>query len=65
MEIRVEGSLDQALRVLKRKLAKEGIFKEWKKRAFYEKHSVRRKRKRTEAESRRRKEQKRRRHRSI
>jgi hypothetical protein len=24
MEIRVEGSLDQALRVLKRKLAKEG-----------------------------------------
>jgi small subunit ribosomal protein S21 len=61
MEIMVEGALDQALRVLKRKLAKEGVFKEWKKRAFYEKPSVRRKRKRTEAQSRRRKEQKRRR----
>ena len=45
MEIRVEGSLDQAMRVLKRKLAKEGVFKEMKKRAFYEKPSVRRKRK--------------------
>jgi hypothetical protein len=28
MEITVEGSLDQALRVLKRKLAKEGVLKE-------------------------------------
>jgi len=65
MEIRVEGSLDQALRVLKRKLAKEGVFKEWKKRAFYEKPSVRRKRKRTEAARRRRQEQKRRRRPSI
>jgi small subunit ribosomal protein S21 len=61
MEIRVEGSLDQAMRVLKRKLAKEGVFKEMKKRAFYEKPSVRRKRKRTEAQRRRRKEQRRRR----
>ena len=50
MEIRVEGSLDQAMRVLKRKLAKEGVFKEMKKRAFYEKPSVRRKRKRSEAQ---------------
>ena len=55
MEIRVEGSLDQAMRVLKRKLAKEGVFKEMKKRAFYEKPSVRRKRKRSEAQRRRRK----------
>jgi small subunit ribosomal protein S21 len=39
MEITVEGSLDQALRVLKRKLAKEGVLKEWRKRAFYEKPS--------------------------
>ena len=53
MEIRVEGSLDQAMRVLKRKLAKEGVFKEMKKRAFYEKPSVRRKRKRSEAQRRR------------
>ncbi len=58
MEIRVEGSLDQAMRVL---LAKEGVFKEMKKRAFYEKPSVRRKRKRSEAQRRRRKEQRRRR----
>ena len=28
----VEGSLDQALRVLKRKLAKEGVLKEWRRR---------------------------------
>jgi small subunit ribosomal protein S21 len=61
MEIRVEGSLDQAMRVLKRKLAKEGVFKEMKKRAFYEKPSVKRKRKRSEAQRRRRKEQRRRR----
>jgi small subunit ribosomal protein S21 len=61
MEIRVEGSLDQAMRALKRKLAKEGVFKEMKKRAFYEKPSVRRKRKRSEAQRRRRKEQRRRR----
>lgn len=61
MEIKVEGSLDQAMRVLKRKLAKEGVFKEMKKRAFYEKPSVRRKRKRSEAQRRRRKEQRRRR----
>ncbi len=61
MEIRVEGSLDQAMRVLKRKLAKEGVFKEMKKRAFYEKPSVRRKRKRSDAQRRRRKEQRRRR----
>lgn len=39
MEIRVEGSVDQAMRALKRKLAREGVFKEWKKRAFYEKPS--------------------------
>ena len=56
MEIRVEGSLDQAMRVLKRKLAKEGVFKEMKKQVP-QKPSVRRKRKRSEAQRRRRKEQ--------
>ncbi len=65
MEIRVEGSLDQAMRVLKRKLAKEGVFKEMKKRAYYEKPSVRRKRKRSDAQRRRRKEQRRRRASSL
>jgi small subunit ribosomal protein S21 len=61
MEIMVEGSLDQALRVLKRKLAKEGVLKEWRRRTFYEKPSERRKHKRIEAQRRRRKEQRRRR----
>jgi small subunit ribosomal protein S21 len=43
------------MRVLKKKLAAEGVFKEMKVRAFYEKPSVRRKRKRQEAERKRRK----------
>jgi len=55
MEVRVEGSLERAMRVLKKKLAAEGVFKEMKVRAFYEKPSVRRKRKRQEAERKRRK----------
>ena len=44
MEVRVEGSLERAIKVLKKKLAAEGVFKEMKVRAFYEKPSVRRKR---------------------
>lgn len=55
MEVRVDGSLERAMRVLKKKLAAEGVFKEMKIRAFYEKPSVRRKRKRQEAERKRRK----------
>ena len=53
MEVRVDGSLERAMRVLKKKLAAEGVFKEMKVRAFYEKPSVRRKRKRQEAERKR------------
>lgn len=55
MEVKVEGSLERAIRTLKKKLAAEGVFKEMKVRAFYEKPSVRRKRKRQEAERKRRK----------
>ncbi len=55
MEVRVEGSLERAIKILKKKLASEGVFKEMKIRAFYEKPSVRRKRKRQEAERKRRK----------
>jgi small subunit ribosomal protein S21 len=55
MEVRVDGSLERAMRVLKKKLAAEGVFKEMKIRSFYEKPSVRRKRKRQEAERKRRK----------
>ena len=55
MEVRVEGSLERAIRTLKKKLASEGVFKEMKLRSFYEKPSVRRKRKRAEAARKRRK----------
>jgi small subunit ribosomal protein S21 len=55
MEVKVDGSLEKAMRVLKKKLAAEGVFKEMKLRNFYEKPSVKRKRKRQEAERKRRK----------
>ena len=59
MEVRVDGSLERAMRVLKKKLAAEGVFKEMKVRAFYEKPSVKRKRKTREARKRLRREMKR------
>lgn len=50
MEIRVQGNdLERALKALKSKLQKEGLFREIKKRSFYEKPSVKRKRKQVEA----------------
>ncbi|MDY0061219.1 MAG: 30S ribosomal protein S21 [Myxococcota bacterium] len=61
MEVTVEGdNVDRAINRLKRKMADEGVLKELKKRRFYEKPSVRKKRKQREAERRRRKEAKRR-----
>ena len=54
MEIKVnENNVDGALKVLKRKLQKEGIFKEIKRRKSYEKPSVKEKRKRRDAKKRR------------
>ncbi|MBE9503644.1 MAG: 30S ribosomal protein S21 [Proteobacteria bacterium] len=54
MEVRVvENQIERALKDLKRKLAKEGIMKELKKRRFYEKPSVKKKRKQKEARKRR------------
>jgi small subunit ribosomal protein S21 len=47
----VEG----AIRNLKRKLQQEGLFRELKKRKFYEKPSVKKKRKQLEAQRRKRK----------
>ena len=44
------------MRVLKRKLIREGVFKELKSRRFYEKPSEKRKRKEKEAQKKRRKE---------
>lgn len=56
MTILVHGNdIDKALRDLKRMVQHDGLFKEIKKRRFYEKPSVKRKRKQVEAERRRRK----------
>ena len=49
----VDEQLEKALKVLKRKLAQNGTFKEIKRRRFYEKPSVKKKRKRAEAAKRR------------
>lgn len=49
----VDGQVDQALKLLKRQLAKDGLFKDMKRRAFYEKPSARRKRKQQEAQRKR------------
>ena len=48
-----ENQLEKALRAFKRQMAKEGILKEVKKRSFYEKPSVKRKRKQKEAHKKR------------
>ena len=56
LEVRVEGdNINRAINQLKRKMANEGIYKEMRKRRFYEKPSERRKRKMREAERRLRK----------
>jgi small subunit ribosomal protein S21 len=54
LEIRVnENNVDGALKVLKHKLQKEGLFREIKRRKSYEKPSVKEKRKRREAKKQR------------
>ena len=45
LEVKVDHSIEKAIKVLKRKLIKEGLFKELKSRRFYEKPSERNKRK--------------------
>ena len=50
MEIKVEGNdLEKALKAMKRKIQREGLLKDLKKRSFYEKPSEKKKRKRIEA----------------
>ena len=44
-----DNNIDQALRVLKKKMQREGVFREMKQRRSYEKPSVRRTRERSEA----------------
>ena len=51
-----QNNLEKAMRVLKRKLIREGVFKELKSRKYYEKPSERRKRKKEEAQKKRRKD---------
>ncbi|GAA4526072.1 hypothetical protein GCM10023174_11680 [Chelativorans composti] len=50
-----DNNVDQALRVLKRKLQREGVFREMKARRAYEKPSERRAREKSEAIRRQRK----------
>lgn len=56
IEIIVNQNLEKAMRILKRKLIREGVFKELKSRRFYEKPSEKKKRKEKEAQKKRRKE---------
>lgn len=51
-----DNNVDQALRALKRKLQREGVFREMKARAFYEKPSEKRVREKQEAVRRARKQ---------
>ncbi|MBL7049158.1 MAG: 30S ribosomal protein S21 [Nitrospira sp.] len=54
MEIRVrDKNIEKAIKDLKNKLQKEGLFKELKKRRYYEKPSVKEKQKRIEARKKR------------
>ncbi len=56
MEVRVlSRDIEKALRSLKKKLQLDGVFGELKKRRFYEKPSVKKKRKQLEAQKRKRK----------
>ncbi len=57
MEVTVEHNIEKAMRVLKRKLIKEGLFKELKARRYYEKPSERKKRKDKESKKKLRKEE--------
>ncbi len=57
MDIKVyENDIEKALRALKRQLLRDGLFKEIRKRRFYEKPSEKKKRKQREAKRKRVKE---------
>ena len=45
VEVEVRDSLEKAMKILKQKMSKEGILQELKRRRFYEKPSVKRKKK--------------------
>ena len=50
-----DNQIEPALKALKKEMLKSGLFKEMKRRAYYEKPSVKRKRKQAEARKKRRK----------
>jgi small subunit ribosomal protein S21 len=50
----VDNQVELALKVLRKEMVKEGLFKEMKHRAYYEKPSMKRKRKQAEARKKRR-----------
>ncbi len=50
----VDNQVEAALKALKKRMERDGAFKEMKRRAFYEKPSVKRKRKQAQARKRRR-----------
>jgi small subunit ribosomal protein S21 len=52
LEIRVDGNIEKAIRLLKRKMQNDGLFRELKNRRSYEKPSLKKKRKRIEARKR-------------
>ena len=49
MEVPVENNIERAMKALRRKLIKEGVFKELKARRYYEKPSEKKKRKQKES----------------
>ena len=55
----IDNQIEQALKALKKQMQKDGAFQEMKRRAYYEKPSVKRKRKQAEARKKRRKAMKR------
>jgi small subunit ribosomal protein S21 len=57
MEVYVENNIEKAMKVLKRKLIKEGLFKELKSRRYYEKPSQKKKRKEKDSIKKARKEE--------
>ncbi len=57
MEVIVSHNIEKAMKILKRKLIKEGLFKELKSRRYYEKPSEKRKRKEKESRKKARKDQ--------
>jgi small subunit ribosomal protein S21 len=53
ISVEVRGDIETAIKILKRKVQKDGLQRELKRRRYHEKPSVRKKRKRVEAVRRR------------